>query len=86
VGLATLAIAAFAPVILLQGLSFGQLAAAPLVRSWSNTSAGVGRSVLSRASGPARSVMGRARAELGRRVPALAKSTPEPEEVKSDAV
>ncbi|HVD02359.1 MAG TPA: hypothetical protein VNG93_14660 [Candidatus Dormibacteraeota bacterium] len=71
--------------ILLQCLSFGQVAAAPLVRSWSGAGAGVGRSVLSRASGPARSLVGRARARAAQVVPALARTRPEPAKVKDDA-
>jgi hypothetical protein len=38
VGLTALTIAAFAPVVLLQGISFGQVAAAPMVRGWATTS------------------------------------------------
>jgi len=72
-------------VILLQCLSFGQVAAAPLVRSWSGAGAGVGRSALSRASGLARSLAGRVHARAAQVVPALARTRSEPGDVKDDA-
>ena len=56
VGLAALTIAAFAPVVLLQGISFGQVAGAPLVRSWATTSSkwvGSAWSTATKAAGPA---------------------------------
>lgn len=52
VGLATLTVAAIAPIVLLQGVSFGQLAAAPLVRGLGNQGYRTGAGFLASAAKP----------------------------------
>jgi len=64
IGLATLGIAALAPLVLLQGIHFGQQASAPLARGWAVAGAQMASRAGQRLKGPAGQLLDRGRQRL----------------------
>jgi hypothetical protein len=75
IGLATLAVAALAPVVLLQGVHFGHQASAPLARGWAMAGANMATSVGQRLRGPAGRLVGAGRQRLPQQLAFLRPST-----------